>query len=190
MKKIYPLILFVLIGLLSTPPSLAQDKDLSLIGEGQYFSIYGSQDLDIRELLSDLNYNYLLRLDNLADKKNQDPKDILTKTIDALYLEISDILGIHIYSYHGNLMFYPDQASVNEVFKSYFQEDFPERSFYLHEKNTIYISSADLTLGMIAHEMAHAIQSHYFVVPPPPKVQEILSGYVEYNLRKSTGTLP
>ena len=36
----------------------------------------------------------------------------------------------------------------------------------------------------IAHEIAHAIINHYFVVPPSVKMQEILSGYVEYSLNK------
>jgi hypothetical protein len=38
--------------------------------------------------------------------------------------------------------------------------------------------------------MAHALISNYFVVAPPPKVQEILAGYVEYSVRKRMGNLP
>ena len=118
------------------------------------------------------------------------PADRLARTVDALYAEASDILGIHVYSFHGNLKFYPDHAALNEIFQNYFHEDFPQYSFYLHERATLYSSLPDLTLGMLGHEIAHAIISHYFVIPPPARVQEILSGYVEYNLRKSAGTLP
>ena len=73
---------------------------------------------------------------------------------------------------------------MNEVFRSYFKKEFNERSFYLYTNNTIYISFEDLTLEMLAHEIAHAVISRYFVVLPPAKVQEILCGYVEYILKK------
>jgi hypothetical protein len=57
-------------------------------------------------------------------------------------------------------------------------------SFYFHEEKTIYISTEDLDLGMLAHEIAHAIISHYFVVPPSERVQEVLSGYVDFHFKK------
>lgn len=182
---------FLIIGILSAPSlSLAQVKNLPLIVKTQYFSIYGNEELDIKEVLIKLNFNYLLQVDNFISETNQDLESLLKKTIDALYLEASDVLGIHLYSFHGNIKFCRNQDSLNEVYNDYFKGDFPERSFYLHERNTIYISSPDLTLGMLGHEIAHVIISHYFVIAPSPEVQEILAGYVEYNLRKSTGTLP
>ena len=189
MKCIEFLVFFVVV-ILCAGFSFAQGDTLVPVIESQYFSIYGPKGFDISELLSKLNFKYFLRADMLSGSASQGPKDILVKTMDVLYLEVSDILGIHVYSFHGNIEFYPDQASVSEIFKNYSQEDFTERSFYLHGKNTIYISFSDLTLGMLGHEIAHAIQSHYFAVPPPPKVQEILSGYVEYSLQKTADPIP
>ena len=190
MRKNLLITLFVVAASLCIHSSFAQEENLSLIAKSQYFSIYGHRDIDISELLTNLNFNYFFQAEGFSDKSNQDPKSILIKTIDALYLEVSDILGIHIYSFHGNIKFYSNQLGLNEVFRNYFKEDFPERCFYFHNTNTIYVSFPDLTLGMAGHEIAHAILSHYFVIPPSNEVQEILAGYVEYNLRKSTGTLP
>lgn len=184
MKKIFLITLCVAVLSLCASSSFAREMDLLPIVKSEYFSIYGPGDLDVEELLLKLHFNYFLQPDSLLSETVQAPRDILAQTMDALYLEVSDILGIHVYSFHGNIEFYPDQPSLNEAFKRYFDTDFGERSFYLHEKNTIYLSFQDLTLGMIGHEISHAIQSHYFVVPPPVKVQEILAGYVEYSLRK------
>lgn len=170
--------------------SLAQEEGLSVLAKSKYFSLYSPQDVDVYSLLNKLDFNYFLQPDTLLIKNNQDPNEILVKVLDALYLEVSDILDIHIYSFHGNIKILPDQNSVSAVFKKFFRTDFPERSFYVHEKNTIYVSLADLNSAMLGHEIAHAIISHYFVVPPPAKVQEVLSGFVEYTLRKSAGTLP
>ncbi len=168
----------------------AQEENLHLVAEGKYFSIYGSKNLDIISLLEKVNFNYFLHIGVISKNDDQDLKALLADTLDALYLEVSDILDIHIYSYHGKIYIFPDKSYVSKVAGRYFLKDFNEVGFYLHQENAIYISLAELTLGVLAHEVAHAIISHYFVVPPPVKVQEILAGYVEYSLRKHTGTLP
>ena len=184
-------ILFIFIAIFLSPAFLlAQEESLSVIAKSKYFSLYGREDVDVYSLLNKLNFDYFLQPDTLLEKDDQAPSGTLTKVLDALYLEVSDILDIHIYSFHGTIKILPDQDSVSAVFKKIFRRDFSERAFYLHENNTIYLCLSDLTVGMLGHEIAHAIISHYFVVPPPPKIQEVLSGYVEYALRKSTGTLP
>ena len=190
MKKYLYILLAIIIFLLPFDFLFAQGRTPPLIVKGKYFSIYGDKNVDIEFLLKKINFNYLLHLETFSDEEDDDIKSALARTMDALYLEVSDIMGINIYSYHGNIELLADKQKVNEVFREYFDTDFPERSLYLHNKNTIYISLPDITLGMLGHEIAHAIMSHYFIVPPPAKVQEVLAGYVEYNLRKSTGTLP
>jgi len=162
-------------------------EDVSLLVESKYFSIYAYKNLDIPYLLIRLNFEYLLHSQNLGS--STDTKSLLADTLDALYLEVSDILDLHVYSYHGKIYLLKDKDSVSSVFFQYFGRSFPEKSFYLHEKNSIYISCADITLGMLGHEIAHAVISHYFVVPPSAKIQEVLAGYVEYSLRKITDTL-
>lgn len=170
--------------------ALAQEESLHLIVEGKYLTVYGAGDSDIFSLLEKIKFNYSLHLRGILKNNRQDLKTLLANTLDALYLEVSDILDIHIYSYHGKIYIFANKNDVSAVAERYSKKAFSANGFYLHEKNAIYISSADLTLGALAHEIAHAIISHYFVVPPPPKVQEVLAGYVEYSLRRHTNTLP
>lgn len=162
--------------------------ELAFLAKGKYFSVYTSESIDLSSVLNRLNFEQFAHFDSPGGEF--DLTSLLAKTLDGLYLEVSDILGIHVYSYHGKIVFLSDRNQINSMFQTYFGRDFPERSFYIHEKNTIYISAADITSGMMGHEISHAIISHYFVVPPPAKVQEVLSGYVEYSLRKASGTLP
>ncbi len=170
--------------------SFGQEENLSLLVESKYFSVYAYPDLDINTLLAKLNFIYFFHPDTLAASNSSDPKTILANTLDSIYLEVSDILDIHLYSLHTNIKIFPDKSYIAPLFKKYSNIGCTERSCYLNDSNTIYISSADLTLGMLGHEIAHSLISHYFVVPPPAKIQEVLCGYVEYNLRKSTSTLP
>ncbi|MBU0693662.1 MAG: hypothetical protein KKC11_03205 [Candidatus Omnitrophica bacterium] len=148
------------------------------------------RECELVEFAQKINVNYFLQMDiPSSDTKNFD--SIISKTLDALYLEVSDILDIHIYSYHGKIKVYPNKEKLKEnVFRNYPGQKYNLPAVYIHPDNAIHISLADLTLGMLAHEIAHAIISHYFVVPPPAKVQEVLAGYVEYSIRKSAGTLP
>ncbi len=165
------------------------DEGLVLIGEGQYFSVYAYAGLDVSSLLSKLNFNYYLQPEAVTLGNTGAAKGLLERTFDALYAQVSDVLDIHVYSFHGTIKIYPDASYVAAIYARISGAQFKERSFFYTEKNTIYISYPDLTLGMLGHEIAHAVISSFFVVPPPPKVQEILCGYVEYSLRKATGTL-
>ncbi len=162
----------------------AQKDELRLIAEGKYFEIYGYRGIDIDYLTSKLDFNYFLHPDNLFEDEEGRVRNALAKTIDAIYLEASDVLDIHSYNFHGKIKIVLSQKEVGEAFKEKFARDFSERSIYFVDEKTIYISGEDMTLGMIGHEIAHAIINHYFVVPPSAKMQEILAGYVEYSLNK------
>jgi hypothetical protein len=72
----------------------AQEDKLSLLGESRFFSIYGPKDIDIESLLKKINFEYLIHLTSLSTKNPGDCLHILTKTLDALYLEVSDILSV------------------------------------------------------------------------------------------------
>lgn len=161
-----------------------------LLLETKYFSVYGDRPFDTASFISKIRFNYTLPPESFTEEKKDSPKNVPAETVDALFSEVCDILDIHIYSYHGTIRIVPDQKSLKALIRQLYNVDFPERSIYIHDKNTIYISFEDLTVGMLGHEMAHAVMSHYFVVAPPAKVQEILAGYVEYNIRKSSGDLP
>lgn len=156
------------------------------VAESAYFTVYADRATDAYTILSKLDFNYLAHA-NTAAQGDTGVQQELARSLDGLYAEVSDILDIHIYSYHGKIVVLADQPALQALAKQKFGVDFNERSVYWHEQNTIYISLVDLTAGMLGHEMAHAIISHYFIVPPPVTIQEVLSGYVEYQLRKQRG---
>jgi hypothetical protein len=185
MKKFFWAIIF---SILLPCSAFAQDQGKQ-IAQGTYFRVYSEGVADAYSVLSKIDMNYLVYSAGTGNGSDN-VSDILAKTLDGLYLEVSDILDIHIYSFKGTVQILPDRASLNSLFKKTYGIDFTERSIYYFEKDTIFISLADMTVGMLGHEIAHAIISHYFVVPPPARVQEVLCGYVEYSLRKTRSSLP
>jgi hypothetical protein len=159
------------------------------IASGTYFSVYSDGPADAYSVLSKIDLNYLVYSQN-GSNSGESVSNMLAKTLDGLYQEVSDILDIHIYSFKGTIQVLADQKSLADMFKRTYGLEFNERSIYFFEKNTIYISLADMNVGILGHEISHAIISHYFVVPPPARIQEVLCGYVEYSLRKTRGSLP
>ncbi len=58
------------------------------------------------------------------------------------------------------------------------------KAFYAHGLRTIFSSEQDIIDSIIAHELGHAVIDHYFMVPPPSKVAELLAGYVDEHLER------
>ncbi len=183
MKKLILYLFFIFFSLFGFFAQAAE-VNLPLLVKSRYFSVYAKKEVDVNNFLYKLNFNYLKNDANFI-AQNSDLKSVLAQTLDSLFLEISNILDIHVYDLNSNLNIYLNTEEVQKVFREIFKKDFDQISFYLPETNSIYISENDLALGVLGHEIAHSIVSHYFVVSPPVKVAEVLCGYVEYSLRKS-----
>lgn len=171
-------------------------EDDAIIAQSKYFTVYAQAGVNVSSLIERVPFGSLprfgtaLRGDLPAQKRDPSLNGVFAEALDAIFDEVSDALDIQVYDYHGSIFFLPDKKAVVNVVTSINTGSYDARAFYVHEMNTIYVSAADVTIGILGHEIAHAIMSHYFVVPPPAKVQEILSGYVEYALQRSNTVLP
>lgn len=54
-----------------------------------------------------------------------------------------------------------------------------EPGFYWHATKTIHVTLDDLSVGIMAHEMGHAVIDHFLAIKPPPKIAEMLCQYVD-----------
>jgi hypothetical protein len=158
--------------------------------ETKYFTILFCSGCSVAEFAQKISAESSIRFETYTESRS-DINSIIKTDIDTLYLEVGDVLDMHLDSYHGKINVYPDNISVSEI--AFGNAKIIENllpSVYVPSQNAIYVSLKDLNPGMLSHEMAHALISNYFVVAPPPKVQEILAGYVEYSVRKRSGNLP
>jgi hypothetical protein len=46
----------------------------------------------------------------------------------------------------------------------------------------MYLSIRDVKLRVIAHEIGHVVVDHYFDVPPPVKIHEVLAQFAETHI--------
>lgn len=153
--------------------------------EGEYFIIYCAPGVDIAGLIQKLNISPAEKISVGQLSKESASYDLeLADVMDALFLYISDILDIHVYSFQGTIKICRDKNHLNSVYNNIFGKELKSPSLYVSGSNTIYISPESFSREILGHEIAHFIISRYFVVQPPERAAEILAGYVEYQLRK------
>ncbi len=110
----------------------------------------------------------------------------LAQMLDSLFIIVCDALDIRLYSFEGAVKVTKDMAQLRNIYLELFGRPLERdtSAFYVHDLKTIYINANDFKRGILGHEIAHAVINSYFVMMPSEKIQEILSGYVEYRLRK------
>jgi hypothetical protein len=157
--------------------------------ESEHFTIYYAPGLDTANLARMLNISP--SEDILAGKAGKQAGTLapagtgLTDMIDTLFTRVCDILDMQLYSYKGEIKICKDASQLKAVYRSLFDKELTGESFYVNDLNTVYITGENFRQEILGHEIGHAVISHYFVVSPSVKVQEILATYVEYQLRKT-----
>lgn len=147
----------------------------------EYFDLYLAPGVDQSALSQRLN---LPASDRMLSGKDEGQPD-LSGDIDALFLRVCGILDMRLYNYRGNIKVCRDYSQLNGIYEGLFGQSLNHKSsFFVFSANSVYISAESFKREILGHEIAHAVISHYFVVLPPVKVQEVLAVYVEYQLRK------
>ena len=134
---------------------------------------------DAAVLLERLGYEPI-GLGDAAKAESEERKLILR--LDALYAQVAQILDLSVPDGFVYVTVVADRAAVGTQAEAVLGERHDAASVYVHERQTIYVAAEDFTRGVLGHEFAHAVISAFFVVPPPEKMQEVLSGYAEYML--------
>ena len=185
------LMLGVVLMLVGGSPAFARMPDDGFVAarkvEARYFSIQlapGVEEMDLVQRLGIGPEHKILAGQSVGSP--QFSSHSLADLIDALFLWSCNVLDMQLYSYRGNVKVVRDEAALADIYqKIYGTEHKGEKAFYIYEANTVYVAAPNFTKEIVGHEVAHTIISNYFVVQPPGKVQEVLAGYIEYQLRKN-----
>jgi hypothetical protein len=103
----------------------------------------------------------------------------LGEFVDTLFKRVQQILGMPQPSLRVKIQLLKDQKDVSWTFASITGKPTKAPAFYWKKTNTIYLQPQKLSTGILAHEMAHVIIDHYFVIRPPSKIAEMLCQYVD-----------
>jgi len=157
--------------------------------ESRYFTILVEDGVNIQKLAMILSVPPSIRTivrDPIPYATSYELKDQL----DIFFLAVSEIMDVRLKDFKCKIKICKDASSLSAVAGSLFGIDLTPGGFYVVAVDTLYIDAENVNLNILGHELSHAIQCYYFTVPPPERLQEVLAGFVEYQLRKSTGSLP
>jgi hypothetical protein len=110
-------------------------------------------------------------------------EDVLSDKFDAIFTRVEDILDMYPSKIHVTINIYKTRKALDEVYEEIFNVPNTADSFYIYKTNTIYTIEGAIREGILAHEMAHCIIDHYFVILPPRKIQEMLAVYADIHLK-------
>lgn len=151
------LFIFFLVFLLSSKTFAEDFKTFKT----QYTTIYysNSQELDA----------FLWRAGGLKNVDLEQQGPLAENRVDRIVQQVEAILDMYPERFHVDMFLYPQ-----------YKEGFI--AFYSHSTKSITIFVDRVTDGVFAHEMAHAVINSYFPTPPPKRIQEILTQYVDRHL--------
>jgi hypothetical protein len=127
-------------------------------------------------------------------RESPERNPLLAKTqVDKIVETVCSLLDMHPLNFRFNITLYRTQAEVTTAFyrasaganayKAQSMTGAAPIAFYSHGARNIAVAIDNITDGILAHEIAHAILSAYFATPPPGPMQEILAQYMDKHFR-------
>lgn len=106
----------------------------------------------------------------------------LKQDIDKIIYRVKTLLDMYPQNMRFSVRIYKDPLGVRERYAEHSKKGKAPIAFYSHQTKTIYCALPNLSGGIFAHEVAHAVINFYFPVTPPSQMQEILAQYVDKHL--------
>lgn len=113
--------------------------------------------------------------------------------VDKMVETICSLLDMYPANFRFGITLYRTQAEVTVAFlrataganayKAQNTAGTAPIAFYAHGTKSIAVAIDNITDGILAHEIAHAVISAYFQTPPPGRMQEILAQYMDKHFR-------
>ncbi len=150
--------------------------------DSAYMTIYYQPGVDLKSVERKLRQRSLY----IAGKPKLPPlaetSEKIAYRLDLIFEKAREILDMRPRRYDLAVKIFESRKDMTDMYESIFNERKETRSFYVYKTGTIYTNERDISDSVIAHEIAHSIVDHYFVVLPPSKVKEMLAGYVDLHL--------
>ncbi|PIP68005.1 MAG: hypothetical protein CO035_00535 [Candidatus Omnitrophica bacterium CG_4_9_14_0_2_um_filter_42_8] len=181
-------VIFILLSIfyisLTGNKGYAQEEERSVFAS-KFCTIFYENDVDLKKVSRRLNLGFsnFYSPRNYKESPGISIQDIIADKFDAIFNRTEEILDMYPARIHVTINIYKTQEELNKIYEEFFNEPNNAVSFYIYKTNTIYTIESKLTENILAHEMAHCIIDHYFVMLPPRKIQEMLAVYVDVHLK-------
>jgi hypothetical protein len=151
--------------------------------DGEICRIEYEQGVDLSELERKLDLTSVEVMGLRRDLIGLSTLERLTGKVEIVARKVKQILNMYPIGYEVRLKVFKDRHTLQECYKDIFGQRKEIISFYVYKHNTIYTSQSDISEHVLAHELAHSIIDHYFVILPPENIAEMLAKYVDSHLK-------
>tara|TARA_Y100000031_G_scaffold144743_1_gene176601 strand:- start:444 stop:941 length:498 start_codon:yes stop_codon:yes gene_type:complete len=151
----------------------------------RFCTVFYEKDVDLQLISRRVN----LRFSDFYSPRRfiEDPdlevEDILVGKFDAIFNRVEEVLDMYPSRIHVAIKIFKTKKALDATYEEIFGEANSARSFYIYKTNTIYTVESEIDEAILAHEMAHCVIDHYFVILPSRKIQEILAVYADVHLK-------
>jgi hypothetical protein len=119
----------------------------------------------------------------LWNRKSITAEDDIKNKLDAIVERVESVLEMYPKEVKFTIALLPSEDAVHGVYKTRYGKSSDYISFYSSKDKIIFVSVKDIDLGILAHEIAHAIIDSYYGISTPSRIHEILAEYVEAHLK-------
>ncbi len=163
--------------------ALAESREEKVL-KTKYCTVLYPLKMELKTMSRKISDGFIYDIEYKRVSKTLPPEIRLSSKLDMLFERVEEILDMYPMGIHVKVKVYSFRREVMRVYEDIFKKRENVRAFYVYKYNTIYTSLQDISESVLAHEMAHCVIDHYFVILPPRKVQEILAMYVDVHLRE------
>ncbi|MBI5640011.1 MAG: hypothetical protein HZA17_06255 [Nitrospirae bacterium] len=147
----------------------------------QYATIIYEREELLRKFNKEISLGSLSYL--MRHKKSVTADDEIRNKLDVIVERVEAILDMFPGDLKFRIVLLSSESEVQRIYKMRYGTAADYIAFYAPKDKTLYISVDDIRLGVLAHELTHAVLDHYFGVSPPVKVHEVLAQFVETQLK-------
>ncbi len=170
-------IAFLTVFFIFTFSSIASEYELKTT----YVTISYSSADSLRKFNKTISLGSLSYL--LKNRHGITSEDELKNKIDVLIERVESVLEMFPSHVKLTIALLPSENEVQGLYRSKYGKNVDFIAFYSPRDQTIFVSVKDVDLGVLAHEIAHAVIDFYYGMATPSKIHEVLAQYVESHLK-------
>lgn len=176
-------ILLIVCSICASIDAYSQEEGWDVFSS-RFCTVFYEKEVNLKSVnsLINLSFSDFYNPRQFRKKADLSIEEILSGKFDAVFSRVEEILDMYPSKIHVTINIYKTKDGLDEAYWEIFNEPNEALSFYIYKTNTIYTIEDVISESILAHEMAHCIIDHYFVILPPKKIQEMLAAYADLYL--------
>ena len=166
---------------LAVLPARLHAEDLKAI-ETESYTVYYEPEVNLKRVYEKLRRRRIYIRDRADRRSLVSIEEKIIHRLDLILQRVKETLEMNPAKAVFSIKIFKDEDDMYDNYTRITRKRDKVKSFYHHESGTTFVSEKDISDSSMAHEFAHVLVRHYFVIKPPSKVSEMMAIYVDTHL--------